>query len=661
VDFFGAQDQARRHTWRLAALFGAAVLSLVLLTNLLVAVVYAWSLGYGDPLDPLTSTRVLPARYWFWISFAVVGAVGLACLQKYLELRGGGRAIAEALGGRLVQQNTADQDERRLLNVVEEMAIAAGLPVPPVYVIPEPSINAFAAGLGFSDAVIGVNQGTLEHLNRDELQGVIAHEFSHLLNGDSRLNLRLLALLHGILFIGMVGMGLLRGVGAATSRRRSRGGASAGAPLLFLGVGLAVIGYAGTVFGRLIKAAVSRQREYLADAAAVQFTRNPLGIANALKKIGGLAAGSQMRSAAAEEASHIFFGPVRTAWFGGLTATHPPLERRIRVLDSHWDGRFPAVLPASALTATQPPRSGVTPGFADAPGDTRSPAGSPAAAATQPKGSVTAAETVSAAVGRVDDAALAQAIQLLNGFPPALHEAAHDPWAARALLFALVLAEDRRVAATQIGQVEQLGEAGLARETARLAALAPPLDPAQRLALVELTIPALKEMSEPQYRRFSATLITLIKADQRIDLFEWVLHRILIRDLRSHFEPGAASPARSRQLDQCGPAIAVLLSALAREQAADAAAASVEAAFARGLLTIGLEASFDAAADPDFQRLNHAVRELQGLPPLQKPRLIKACAATVLADHQVSPRQGALLQGIAAALDCPLPPSIYSA
>jgi Zn-dependent protease with chaperone function len=352
VDFFGAQDRARRRTWRLAALFGGAVLALVVITNLLVALVYAWSLGLGnggDPLDPVGPLRRLPAGYWFWITLTVVGSVALACLYKYLWLRGGGRAIAESLGGRPVSQGTTDPAERRLLNVVEEMAIASGLPVPPVYVIPQPSINAFAAGLNFGDAVIGVNEGTLAHLDRDELQGVIAHEFSHLLNGDSRLNLRLLALLHGILFIGLVGEGLLRGLGRGARSRRSSGssrGGSAGLPILLLGLGLTLIGYTGTLFGKLIRAAVSRQREYLADAAAVQFTRNPPGIAGALKKIGGLAAGSRMPGPAAGEASHLFFGPVTNAWFSRLTATHPPLEERIRAIEPSWDGRFALVAPA---------------------------------------------------------------------------------------------------------------------------------------------------------------------------------------------------------------------------------------------------------------------------------------------------------------------------
>ncbi|CAN0494474.1 unnamed protein product, partial [Scytosiphon promiscuus] len=224
------------------------------------------------------SLATIPLDTWLLVSVGVIGVVGVASLYKYLSIQGGGRSIAEALGGHLIPQSTSDPAQRRLLNVVEEMAIASGISVPPVYLIPEPSINAFAAGFGPEDAVIGINQGTLDVLNRDELQGVVAHEFSHLLNGDTSINLRLIAVLHGILFIGIIGYGLLR---AGGKKKKN------GMPILLIGAGLAAIGYGGTFFGNMIKAAVSRQREYLADASAVQFTRNPGGIADALKKIGG--------------------------------------------------------------------------------------------------------------------------------------------------------------------------------------------------------------------------------------------------------------------------------------------------------------------------------------------------------------------------------------
>ena len=247
MNFFQAQDQARGKTRLLTLLFIAAVVSLVVLTNVLVAV----AIGVGIGPEALAAQS---PQTWLLISGAVIGVIAVASLFKFLALRGGGRVVAESLGGQPIHQNTQNPQQRQLLNVVEEMAIAAGLPVPPVYLIPENSINAFAAGYGQDDAVIGINQGTLDLLNREELQGVVAHEFSHILNGDMRINIRLMALLSGILFIGIIGYGMLRG--SMFSRSKDRGQAVA------LAFGLIVVGYGGTFFGNLIKAAVSRQRNF---------------------------------------------------------------------------------------------------------------------------------------------------------------------------------------------------------------------------------------------------------------------------------------------------------------------------------------------------------------------------------------------------------------
>ena len=247
MNFFQAQDKARRNTTTLVVLFGLAVASLIVITNVLITIAVQTMSSANEP-------AALPIESRIFISLGVIGIVVLACLYKYTSLSGGGRNIAESMGGRLLIRNSANAQDRRVMNIVEEMAIAAGLPVPPVYIIPESSINAFAAGFSADDAVIGLNQGTIDLLNREELQGVVAHEFSHILNGDMRINLRLIALLHGILFIGMIGYGLMR------INMFSRGRSNNGNALLFLGIGLTVVGYAGTFFGNLIKAAVSRQR-----------------------------------------------------------------------------------------------------------------------------------------------------------------------------------------------------------------------------------------------------------------------------------------------------------------------------------------------------------------------------------------------------------------
>jgi len=331
MNFFESQDRARKNTFQLVFLFTLAVITLIIMTNLLVMVVF----GFINSEQMQSGGALIRTMDWqkFALVSAAVGAVVLTgSLYKIMALSAGGRTVADALGGQLIPQNTGDLKQRRLLNVVEEMAIASGIPAPPVYILTgEPGINAFAAGFTPRDAVIGVTQGLIDHLSREQLQGVIAHEFSHIFNGDMRLNIRLMGVLNGILIIGLTGYYILR---VTRGRGKNAGG------ILVLAIGLMVIGFAGIFFGGLIKAAVSRQREYLADASAVQFTRNPDGIAGALKRIGGLGYGSIVENPVAPEISHAFFAQGVSGFMQSLSATHPPLEKRIRLIDPHWDGKF---------------------------------------------------------------------------------------------------------------------------------------------------------------------------------------------------------------------------------------------------------------------------------------------------------------------------------
>lgn len=335
MNFFKAQDKARRHTSRLIFLFALAVICLIILTNLLFIATFSY-MG-TDETEPFIS--VVKNSYdrdsVIVISIGVSLLILLGSIYKVISLSKGGPAIAEMLGGQLVPQSTTDAEERKLLNIVEEMSIAAGMPIPQVYILEESSINAFAAGQSQSNAVIGVTRGSLSQLSRDELQGVIAHEFSHILNGDMRLNLRLMGLLHGILLIGIIGEHILNSMRYRSSGKKDNGGA-----IIVIGLGLLVIGYAGTFFGKWIKASVSRQREYLADASAVQFTRNKDTIAGALKKIGGLDEGSLLQTPSASEYSHAYFSDGVTHFFNSIFATHPPLRERIKKVDPNWNGRF---------------------------------------------------------------------------------------------------------------------------------------------------------------------------------------------------------------------------------------------------------------------------------------------------------------------------------
>ena len=604
MNFFQAQDQARGKTRLLTLLFIAAVVSLVVLTNVLVAV----AIGVGIGPEALAAQ---PPQTWLLISGAVIGVIAVASLFKFLALRGGGRVVAESLGGQPIHQNTQNPQQRQLLNVVEEMAIAAGLPVPPVYLIPESSINAFAAGYGQDDAVIGINQGTLDLLNREELQGVVAHEFSHILNGDMRINIRLMALLSGILFIGIIGYGMLRG--SMFSRSKDRGQAVA------LAFGLIVVGYGGTFFGNLIKAAVSRQREFLADASAVQFTRTSSGIANALKKIGGHASGSQIQAKAADESSHMFFGAIKS--FSRMMATHPPLEQRIKALQPQWQGSF------AELDTSSTPVGAM--GFAGASG----------AAPSSPED----------VVSQVGQGNIKAAHELLQTCDTTLAKAAHDPYEARGLIYAMLIDTDPKIAAPQLQKIHAHAENGVPEHTENLLPLVRSSSQNQLLLLLEMAMPTLKELSYAQYKRFSANTAELIVFDQRVDIFEWVLHRVMTKDLYAHFERPHRSQGRIGSLRRLQPELQHLLSVLAHPSGAAATC------YKAGAEHLHLAQPMSALEYFDYEQLNSALAHLRELKPHLKQQLLEACAAVALADGQMHPDQHALLHGIAATLDCPLP------
>jgi Zn-dependent protease with chaperone function len=642
MDFFEAQAAAHRTTLRLVGLFVAAVLALIVLTVALVGAILAWSEPPAGMLTLDGFLRALSPTLVLGIAGGVAGVIVIASVFRLISLSRGGRAVAETLGGRLLQPNTDDPAERRLLNVAEEMAIASGLPVPPVYLIDEDGINAFAAGYGSDDAVLGITRGALEQLDRRELQGVIGHEFSHVLNGDMRLNIRLMSVLFGILVIGLVGRGLIGGRGHG--RRSTRRG---GGQVALIGLGLMILGYVGTLFGNLIKAAVSRQREFLADASAVQFTRHPTGLRDALRRIGGSGAGSRVEVPGADEISHMFFSQSFRSLAGGLFATHPPLDERIRALDPSWDGEYLVGPPEAVAVETDAPDAGrsstttraATGAATDAVGAILG--GSIAAAGTRP--------------GRVEPGDLDRAHQLIAGIPAPLHAAAHDPSGARALIHALLLSTDPDVRRQQLAHLAAEAEPDIGDRVAQDAGQLDDLPHELRLPLVQLAIPALKTLSETQYQRFLDNLLAMIRADASISRFEWVLHQVLLKELRPHFEGVSRRRSGQRRIEQEREACAALLSVLAR--AGHDEEEQARSAFAFGMRALELpETGFDPGTDPDQQALTAAMRRLRRLHPLARPRLLKAAVTTAEQDGVLRTGERDLLQGIAAALDCPLPP-----
>ncbi len=633
MDFFKAQDVARRKTWQLSLLFAAAIVALVILTNVFIAFAGLFMSGTPGAVslteDSTTVLTGIPFETWGWITFGVVGVVGTASLYKYLRLRGGGRVVAESFGGRLLTRDQASFHEKRVLNVVEEMAIASGVSVPPVYLLEESGINAFAAGHSPEDAVIGINRGTIELLNREELQGVVAHEFSHILNGDMKINLRLIAVLHGILFIGLLGRLLLRSSGNA--------GRKNGMPLLVFGLGFAAIGYGGTFFGNLIKAAVSRQREFLADAAAVQFTRNPGGIGSALKKIGGHFTGSSIDNTNAHEASHLFFAAVAPSFMRFLFATHPPLPERIRAIDPRWDGNFPVVTPLSG-EADQRDDGGIV----------------ASASVASFAGSEHMAESIVASVGNPDDGAVLRARELITLAGNALTQAAHEAFPATALMYALLLSPDETTRLLQLGQIAKKSSRGVREETVRLHDLLTMVDHVQKTLLLDRAVPALKTLSTSQYRNFVQQVGDLVNMDHRIDLFEWMTSLKLIKDLSPHFLGNPAVRVRFKSLSHVRADLLVLLASLSG--IGNVSGAGRTAAYVEGLRVAGFESAEMPEKEPDFSAINNAMFRLRSLAPLQKPKVLKAAVATLIFEQRLETNEAALLHLIAGALDCPLPP-----
>ena len=646
MDFFGHQDQARKRTKQLIVLFALALFTLIFLTNLLVA-----GILWGNPdifpnaaNGPINNPSLLDIFHymswqaWFTISAVVCSFVGLAYLYKAVKLSRGGASIAASLGGRLLHPDSDDFYERRLLNIVEEMAIASGMPVPQVYLMDEEiGINAFAAGYQPSDAVIGVTKGCLTKLSRLQLQGVIGHEFSHILNGDMRMNMRLIAILFGILCIGLLGRFILQmGSGRRINRSAKKDG---GAPIFIIGLGFMILGYSGVFFGKLIQSAVSRQREYLADASAVQFTRDPQAIAEALKVIGYGGIGSAIGHSRREEFSHAFFGNALSSHFHfniSFLSTHPKLEERIRRIDKYWDGEWlePQTLKQAYAESPQlAPKAKLRPEELL----------TGVAAAMSAAIDYDAPHSVSADK-RLQDSIDAEAI---------LTAAAHDTLQARALCYGLLLAPNTSlVHEQQLDLIQQYCGDTLLQQVNSLLTSIVQLQDKHRLAMVDKAIPALKQLSADQYTEFKQLLIKLVQADGKIDLFEWCLYRMILQYLNPSFGKTKVIRAKYAKVKKLNTEIETVLSFVANhghdtlEEAQQSFKAAADVAGFDGLAL--------QAKTHSFKAFNVALETLTEAYPHIKGRIMKALVSCV-ETHGVKDVERELVQTIAAILECPRP------
>ena len=668
MDFFERQRQAKKKTGVLVFLFCVAVLLISLLNFLIIAAVIPLA-GVERNKGELDFSTLQDPMLALWVVLGTFVIICLAGLFRKSQLSGGGSSIASMMGGRLVNMASTDPDEQKLMNVVEEMAIASSVPMPEVYVMSgEQGINAFAAGSTVDDAVIGVTDGCMRRLQRDELQGVIAHEFSHILNQDMRLNFRLIAVVFGLLVLAQLGRLMMRigfhSSGNRSSRSRNEGG---GAALIIgvAGLGIMASGGLGILMGNLIKSAVSRQREYLADSSAVQFTRNPEGLSGALKKIGALSGGSRLITPHADEASHMFFGNgMRESWFS-ITSTHPPLLERIQLLEPSFDGDFSEVKfderrspAAKAKASKQQPLPGITiPGMGDALGQALPPVVMGLAAAGQAQVEVASAGTIADSIGNPTPQHVDFAAALLKSLPDAVREAARDTHDACALVFALLLdSKDGPVRKNQLGQVEDLFGEQMAKATLKLSGEVAKLDPRAKLPVANLAIGALRRMAREQFDSFTHLLETLAAADEQIDLFEFSLSKLVIRHLEPHFLKQRKKVTQVYSLKRLGHECSVLISSLACTAGSDNE--TIKTAYEAGAARLASVTELNQlpATECGLQELDQALVALVKVGPKLKRQLVEAAAATVSADGYLQIQEAELLRAISDSLDCPMPP-----
>jgi len=645
MQFFERQDAARRSSKMLVLVFIAAVACIVAGIDLVIVAAWIWA-----TTDRHGVHAPLPNGLIVFVTLATIGVILATSFVKMSALRlGGGAAVARMVGARLVPPATRDPLERRLLNVVEEMAIAAGTRVPAVYILDdEKGINAFAAGYDVSNSIITVTRGALETLTRDELQGVIGHEFSHIVNGDMSLNIRMIGVLAGIVFLGAIGGFVMR---------NTEGSGKTTGAIFFAGLGLYIIGYMGLFFARLIKASVSRQREFLADAAGVQFTRNPDGLAGALDQI--RAGSSLIANRHAEDVSHLFFGQGIKVGAAGLFATHPPIDERI----SRINPRFQAQLyrgeraKAAIAAAAAPPPEAM--GFAG--GEVEPPQGPEVRAVDAGQRWGRSPHESTELVGSVSDRKVDSARRMLAAIPQDVREKLRDPDGAAATIVALLLAPDDVVMKAQLEAIANGGATRIATAAAEMHDRIRGLGPAYYLPVVDLALPALKLAGNEAQLRLLSAVQAVIHADRRVSLFEFVVFTLL----RWQFAPPSPpSPPKYKSLDEVKPEVIFLLSLMAYaggRRGADAQA-QTESDFRAGAKEAGLG---DTAPLPRnalvLDKAGEALAKLRDLAPMPKALLVKSLFATVTADGTIRIIEAALMRTVGAVLDCPLPPLLEEA
>ena len=654
MDFFAQQEKARRQTRYLIILFVLATIAIILAVDFVVlALAVNAENNTGQLLAPDLQGAAEHSGLMTLTSLATAGLIVVTSLFRMATLSGGGGRVARSLGGTLISPDTRDPLHRRLHNVVEEMAIASGIPVPEVYVLEQESgLNAFAAGFSPGDAAIAVTRGSLDTFSRDELQGVIAHEFSHVLNGDMRLNMRMMGVLFGILVISLIGRTILRSmrhVRVRASRSNDKGG---GIAVVFaIGLALSVIGYLGLFLARLIKAGVSRQREYLADASAVQFTRQTEGIAGALKKI-GYGATSIIQDSDGEEVSHMLFANGLRSFFN-LYATHPPIEERILALEPGFNPenyKRDMIEQAATHEATA--------------SETRDKGGKESGTSFQWDRLVEALliltpGAVSHSIGNPQDEHVQHAAELRRSIPGDLYSAAQSRSGALLLIIALLLSKSEDIQTRQLARLSSDFAPDDLASIRQLHTGLLNLGIQYRLPLMELAFPALKQRPHEQIRVLAGIVNDLVNTDGKVDTFEYLLSRVLLLHLREAETPARANAGRGIKLVNSLAELHILFSVVARLGHREGGEAARDA-YQVGMLSLLPSSDWPDYEPPDkwVAQMDTALGKLDRLPAVAREELVKALTLTIAHDGKVTVSEAELLRAVCAILHCPLPPFV---
>ncbi|MDR1382232.1 MAG: M48 family metallopeptidase [Planctomycetaceae bacterium] len=673
MNFFQHQDKAKHRTVTLVVFYIFALLLLAAAFYGIIIAVLAYAIP--DYRETVSRNFFFEPGLFLAVFGTLIPVVSLASLYKtYCLSVGGGKAIAESLGGRLISPGSGNPAEQRLYNVVEEMAIASGIPIPPVYIMDnEPGINAFAAGLSPNEAVISVNRGTVELLTRDELQGVVAHEFSHILNGDMRLNLRMIGVLFGLQILTVVGYYGFRIASQFGGSRRSNSKDNSGAVVLaviLVSLLIMILGGIGMFLSAIVRAAISRQREFLADASAVQFTRNPNGIADALKKIGCPKIGSAVRAPQAAEASHLFFSNISRFSLGALFATHPDLTTRIRRLDPAFDGKFPKeITRVNLFDESLSPQQRRTPRPTIIPTPQRAATPANVAGLSPVLSSQTAAasqtiqqnvlQTTLPQIGQPNAEQIAGRIavasSLLENIPQEVTDNIREPLSAKAAFYAVLLMEsDDNLRNRQLAYLTGAENDYVVKVTRWVYGRIVFLSPQSLLPFTQRLTAILRSLSPPQYKHFSEVVKTLVHADNKVSLLEYTITALLQRDLDVYFGFSKPLSVKYNSAESVREPIAVVLSILARYgHDTETAARSAFSAAAKELPLNNLEMT--PAEDSALPSPHESLTILSQTSPKLKRQLFTAMTTCVQHDGQITVKEGELLRANAAMLGLPMP------